>query len=150
MHFKIFLLFTICAAVSGYFIDPVDFLDEDEPKRSLPKYNGCFKLEDTICAKYTADDCSRKTHLPFQCPRMCGGCAPFTPKCPKEYPFGCCWNGEEATDVKKSNCPKCEDISPACKNKAIKEDCDYSYNTAMTREGCPVTCGACRDYGFEP
>ncbi|CAB4028010.1 Hypothetical predicted protein, partial [Paramuricea clavata] len=110
---------------------------------------GCPKEEDGICKKRVRENCTI-ARVQFQCPKLCGVCAPFSPKCPEEYPFGCCWNGDKATDIDKSNCPQCVDKSTACNHEAIKKDCDFSKMTEMTRRGCPVTCGACRDYGFKP
>ncbi|CAB4025083.1 Hypothetical predicted protein [Paramuricea clavata] len=110
------------------------------------KYVGC-KPEDGICDKRPQRYC-QFSRFQYQCPRKCGKCAPFEPKCPKEHVFGCCWDGTAATNIEKSNCPVCSDVNEAiCKRADIRKDCNFSKKTRITRFLCPVTCGACGDFG---
>ena len=137
------LLFLVLVAVSS--VSTRRKRKQKRVKNAL-KYAGC-KREDAICDKRPKRYCRFKIFR-YQCPRKCGTCAPFEPKCPKEHVYGCCWDGSPATDIAKSNCPACSDANSAiCGRPTIRRDCNFARNTRLTRFLCPVTCGACGDFG---
>ncbi|XP_046840573.1 uncharacterized protein LOC124434712 isoform X2 [Xenia sp. Carnegie-2017] len=133
--YKILLLSLACYAVSAYYLD------------SGVDCSG--RKDDDICKSRDRNKDCQYDVIKSQCPRLCGECPQFAPpRCPEEYPFGCCWNGDEAKDIDKSNCPPCKDIdTDLCSGDAVKEDCNFVKAMKGTRKLCPETCNSCHDYG---
>ncbi|XP_046840562.1 uncharacterized protein LOC124434706 isoform X2 [Xenia sp. Carnegie-2017] len=114
---------------------------------SSGKYQGC---RDTgrYCWFWKSIGCCEQDIGRKLCSKTCGFCSPQKTICPSSYEYGCCFDGTEALDQEKSNCPPCRNRSDRiCARKAILKDCDlHEKNSLYTRQLCPLWCGACNDY----
>ena len=149
MAVKLAIVTLICILVSVYAENI--FLDTDTNyavKRTPKEWSasGCIRKEDKICEKKDESWC-KYSRFRRQCPRKCGECGAFPVTCPSTYIYGCCWDGSESFALDKSDCPACKENSKICGRDAVKRDCSHQINTPETRKLCPITCGACHDYG---
>ena len=117
-------------------------------KRTLKEWSasGCSRREDKICETKDESWC-KYSRFRLQCPRKCGECGAFPVLCPSNFILGCCWDGSKSLTLDKSDCRDCVENPKICGRYAVRRDCSYQTNTPETRRLCPITCGACHDYG---
>ena len=115
--------------------------------RATTPYQGCIDTG-LYCKFWKSIGCCEQRLGKRFCRKTCGLCSPQQTICPSSYKYGCCFDGQEALDPFKSNCPRCEDRNyRICRRWAVYKDCDlHLKNSLPTRALCPQTCGACFDF----